>query len=210
LRKKAHRIIVVDDTGKFVNIITQTRVLQVIHKVLQQYVPSVHKSLLDLKLQGIALKDVEHVSHSDTTLTAFKIMKEKHVSSVAIMDDHKCIVGCISVNDLKHLRIDMNWFDQLNCPVEFYMAKINKSCTDEVTAKESELRSLLSEKLNRPVITCSLADSLAGVISIIDHYNIHRVFVEEENGEPIGVLSLCDILEAILQLRTCEVVIRLQ
>jgi len=98
----------------------------------------------------------------------------------------------------------MNWFDQLNCPVEFYMAKINNGCTDEVTDKESDLRNLLSEKLNRPVITCSLEDSLAGVISIIDHYNIHRVFVESEKGEPIGVLSLCDILEAILQLRTCE------
>jgi len=204
IEKKAHRVVVVDDTGKFVNFITQSRVLQVINKELQQYVPAVHKSLLDLKLQGIVLKDVEYVSHRDTALTAFKLMKEKHVSSVAIIDDRRRLVGCISVNDLKHVRVDMNWFDQLNCPVEFYMAKINNGCTDEVTDKESDLRNLLSSKLIRPVITCSLEDSLAGVISIIDHYNIHRVFVESEKGEPIGVLSLCDILEAILQLRTCE------
>jgi len=205
VEKKAHRVVVIDETGKFVNFITQTRVLQVINKVLQPFVPAVHKSLLDLKLQGLALKDVEHVSPKDTALTAFKLMKEKHVSSVAVIDNLGCLVGCISVNDLKHVRFDVKWFDQLNCTVELYMASINNTCRkDEVAAKEADLRNLLSEKLNRPVITCSLADSLAGVISIIDHYNIHRVFVENEKGDPIGVLSLCDILAAILQLRTCE------
>jgi len=52
---------------------------------------------------------------------------------------------------------------------------------------------------NRKIVTCSMEDSLMSVISIVNHYHIHRIFVEDDLGHPIGVLSILDLIQALMK-----------
>jgi len=94
---RAHRVLVVDDENKFHNIITQSRVVQLLSLVLDT-MPYATKSLSDLKL---GFKEVSKINASRTTYDAFKQIKETNHSSIAVVDDNGVLVGNISVSDIK-------------------------------------------------------------------------------------------------------------
>jgi len=192
---KCHRVVVVDDENRFVNFITQSRILQVLSTVFRA-VPEVHKTIRDLGLSGIAIKDVTHVTENDMTYEAFKLMREKNVSGVAVLDEHGHVAGNISVNDLKLLDFDMKFLNLLGLPVKEYLRVVNDphSIQQIQPVRMSNLRKFLRDNVHRPVVTCCLDDTLAGVVSTMTHYHIHRIFVENELGKPIGVLSMLDLL----------------
>ncbi len=46
-------------------------------------------------------------------------------------------------------------------------------------------------------ISCTIADTLPEVVKKLTEKHVHRIFVVDEAGLPVGVLSLCDIVTAL-------------
>jgi len=202
VEKKAHRVIITDDRNRFTTFITQSRVLELVSTILHA-VPEAHQTLSDMKLQGLAIKDIATVKSSDMVFKAFKMMKEKGVSGVGVVDELNHVVGNISVNDLKLLDFDLTFISMLGTTAKEYMEVISHPESlhmEKKPIRNRPLRKMLAG-LERPIITCSMRDSLVSVISVVNHYHIHRVFVEDETGHAIGVLSLHDILDALLNIK---------
>jgi len=197
LSRGIQRVIVVNDDDTFLNFVTQSRILEVLSTILHA-VADAQKSLQDLEMIGIAVKDVVHVLKTDTALKAFKLMKEKKVSSVVVIDALGHSIGNISLNDLKLLEFDFKYFELLGASVEEYMEAMIPPET-RAQHKYKALHRFLS-KSNRKIVTCSLSDSLISVVSTLKHYHIHRIFVEDDQGHPIGVLSILDLLKGIHKL----------
>lgn len=200
---RCHRVVVVDNEDKFVNFITQSRVLKVLSTVFGA-VPEAHRSILELGIAGIAIKDVAHISDKERAFQAFRLMRKKNVSGVAVIDEHGHVAGNISVNDLKLLEFDLKFLNMLGLPVKEYLEVLNEPQTvhQECTSvRISSLRRFLKNNASRPVLTCSLDDTLAGVVCTMNHYNVHRIFVENELGKPIGVLSMLDLLMVLVNLK---------
>jgi len=199
---RCHRVVVVNNEDKFVNFITQSRALQVLSAVFGA-VPEVHKSILELGLAGNAIKDVAHVTDQDIAFQAFNLMRKKNVSGVAVLDELGHVVGNISVNDLKLLEFDMKFLNMLGLSVKEYLKIMNDPQTlhQEHPVRAFNLRRFLKNNAYRPVLTCSLDDTFAGVVSTMNHYHVHRIFVENELGKPIGVLSMLDLLMVLVNLK---------
>lgn len=128
------------------------------------------------------------------------------------MDDDGVLVGNISVNDLKvdlfflvDLQLigpELDHLHLLAMSVEEYLNSHSHPDTRELSldVRFKPLRDAL-KRMQRPVVECSLNDSLAYVIHLVRTFSIHRVFVVNELCKPVGVISLVELLQALFSLR---------
>lgn len=51
----------------------------------------------------------------------------------------------------------------------------------------------------KPILSCTKKSTLGEVVSTLASFRRHRLFIVDEEGKPIGVISLGDVLTTILQ-----------
>jgi len=130
-RSGIHRIPVIDSEGELVTVVTQSHVVKFLF----------HNMYLFGGLANITVDDI-HMFHapvvSVTTdqkgIDAFKLMNEKRVSAVAVVDNNGVLVGNISVSDLKLIGFDGSMFSRLYYPISQFMKLIAKD-TDSVVVE---------------------------------------------------------------------------
>jgi len=73
---KAHRILVLDEKGRFANVISQTRLLEILGSIMAGF-PELSRPITQIGLWEKAIKNVESIHEYDMAFNAFKKMKEK-------------------------------------------------------------------------------------------------------------------------------------
>jgi len=123
-------------------------------------------------------------------------MTEKKVSGIAVVNSEGKLTGNISVSDFKLAHYENSFWDLLNLPVKEYLLRL----TDKsVTKIRPHVFAMVQEKGNDPVVvSVKLEDTLITVVKFITFYSVHRLFVTDATGKPIGVISLHDILQLLL------------
>jgi len=188
----AHRILISNDQGKLTNVITQSRVVNYLLPSLES--PSkANKSLKELK---IGFKDVVSINKKAMAFHAFKLMKEKKVSAVAVVDDHGRIVGNISVNDIKLLGYRLQYFNILSMSCEEYLKEISEN--PEMEETRTQIYKKFQGLNPHYVISCQSTDSLATAIKMLSFFQVHRLYIVE-GGKPVGVISLYDVLAELIK-----------
>jgi CBS domain-containing protein len=98
--KKAHRILIVSETGQIVSILTQAAVINLVAAHPGCLGELGKRTVKDLDLGSRPVLVVEkHVRAID----AFKKMHEHHISGIGVMDHNGYLIGNISARDLKEL-----------------------------------------------------------------------------------------------------------
>jgi len=164
-----HRLMVKDDSGRAVNILTQTDILSFI---MSRYdlVTSLGKTI---KESGINPTDVVGSLGEDTpVIGAMRYMRDCGVSGVAVTNP----VGQIVTN--------------------FSSADLLRLTPDKFTLIASTLRNYLQEVHGfiKPPICCKNTDTVETVMLKLERYNIHRVYIVDDNMIPTGFLSITDIM----------------
>lgn len=174
-----HRAPVIDEKGELVNIITQSNLLSFLCANLGVLKPVVSKTL-----EEIGLAEASHVitlPASATTLEGFELLKKHRISAVPVVDEDGQVVGNLSVRHVREMLTKKFMSKMLLEPVtEFLAATVDKS-RDEM----------------HPAITCAKNTTLERVIRKLDTSRIHRIYVKNDDGIPIRVVSLRDILAHI-------------
>jgi len=58
---------------------------------------------------------------------------------------------------------------------------------------------LLNQEGSKPaVVFCRLNDSIAIVVKMLTYYHVHRVFIVDADSKPIGIISIHDVLKALV------------
>jgi len=91
----AHRIVVKDSQNHVCNLITQSRLISLLHAM------NIPKFEMTLEQLTIGSKPVISVKQTDTAYQAFKLMAEKKVNGIAVVNDLGELVGNISISDIK-------------------------------------------------------------------------------------------------------------
>jgi diguanylate cyclase (GGDEF)-like protein len=122
------------------------------------------------------VKNIEHIIKSpDALLTissaasineAAKIMKEKHIGCLLVLDENDDFVGVISERDM----------------ISKFLA--------ETSAEQCPT---VGEIMTKDVISCSLDSNLAEVERLMDQYKIRHVPIIE-NNKPVGIISSRDAI----------------
>jgi len=183
LAKGIHRVPVVDQkSGEVVNIISQSSVIQFLHKHHQEFKQETSGSISELKLGTVP---VISVNKNTLAIDTFRLMDKRKISGVAVVDDDGKLVGNTSSSDIKVFMKHMS-LSMLREPTTTFLNRIRQENV------ENEMS---------PTISCNSHDSLATAIGKLASTQIHKLFVADDaNGyKPACVLSITDILRYIVK-----------
>lgn len=138
-----------------------------------------------------------------------KWMRNASLTAVAIVDGSpdnekgpmlmtsqgRRLLGNFSATDLRGCppRMLQTW---LSLPVLEFVEKLSKAA--KFTDSSAAAAALTSGSPgSRPLITCLMTSSLEEVITKVVDYHVHRIWVVDQEGLLIGLVSLTDILRAI-------------
>ncbi|EAL63883.1 hypothetical protein DDB_G0287037 [Dictyostelium discoideum AX4] len=166
--------------AQIVNLITQSAILSYLGKNIEQLGKWSLKSIKDL---GFKEKKVISIDFNKRALEAFELMANNKVNGIAVNDEKGHIIANISARDLKELLNETRVFENLYLSVGEFISKVRQQ----------------DYKAVNPSISCHMNDSLANIITRMVAANIHRVYIIDEERKPIGVISIHDILNIILE-----------
>jgi len=170
-----HRVMVTTGERNAIGLVSQSNVIQFLQENKDHF-PA--KSLSPMKEWLVPKNNVVTVSIKTKTADAFQQLLAKRVSGVAVVDESGKLVGSLSSTDLKR-SLSMNLFADLLLPVENYLGRTDSTFKPHTHS----------------MISCTLDNSIADVVSKLSTNKIHRIFVVDQQGKPIHVLSLCDVIE---------------
>jgi CBS domain-containing protein len=174
-----HRAFVVETGGDITNIVTQSAVVKFLKNFKDRMAPTIHKTLKELNLAPAA-KPVATVTGDDTFWTAFKLMKEKAVSAVPLVDEVGVIKGVVSARDARLLVVRPTRLRFVNQPLSLF-------------------EELHIEPFNYATVCCTVDSTLEDVIDKFIATQVHRVFVVDDNQHVVGVVSLRDVITTMVQ-----------
>ncbi|KAL6069800.1 hypothetical protein QOT17_007372 [Balamuthia mandrillaris] len=175
-KKRVHRVPIVNEEGKVVNIVTQSAVVDHLAKHMSALGPIVNTPLKELGVVG--KKKVITVSIDSRTIDAYKLMHQHKISAIAVVDADGHLVANVSTRDIRAISTDSSILAKLYQPISHFLTQIHMDSIDIVN----------------PAISCSMKDALGLVLGKLAVSKVHRIYIVDAQNQPIDVISLSDIL----------------
>jgi len=178
-RHAVHRVNVFNAKGELVNIITQSAVIELLHKNVNK-IGIANKTIEELDIGSYPVISVDIHTR---TIDAFNILCEKKLYSIPVVNKElqNSLVTNLSVKDSRAVLLDPAHLHLIYKPlVEFIQ---------ELHAEDIDIRT--------PSITVTKNDTLAIVLNKFILNKVHRVYLVKADGSPDRVISLTDILRVI-------------
>jgi len=105
-----HRIPIVDNNDKLINLITQRQIIQYLYENINN-VGSNSKRPIHMFRNSI--KYVHCIKEEDEAIKGFQLMTEKEIGGVGVLNNKNEIIGTISLQDLKIIVQDKQLFRRL-------------------------------------------------------------------------------------------------
>lgn len=166
------RLVVVDELGKTVNIITQFDVVKFLYENMHEFGDTCFESIDSLALGS---SPVLCASLYQCVADAFHLMVSKGVRSIGIInktDEVEELVANLSLSDLKGLT-EENFKNLSRNVFEFLLA---------------------TQDTPKPVISCNNTISFQDLLGEMVENKIHRVYLVDNLQKPKAVISLIDVL----------------
>mmetsp|Transcript_2890 Transcript_2890/g.7933 ORF Transcript_2890/g.7933 Transcript_2890/m.7933 type:complete len:363 (-) Transcript_2890:261-1349(-) len=180
-----HRVPIVDpDTQVVVKIISQSAVIDVLSKHIDEFGTGLDATLEEL---GLARKPVVAVGEEDQALAAFRLMKDRNISAVAVVDAEGHLLANISNSDVKTMLGQNRVLSLAQTAMDFVAA---------VRAGDAARTS--SGKSTAAAMHVHPETTVKQLISKLAATKVHRMYVCDAEGLLIGVVSLKDILRALV------------
>jgi CBS domain-containing protein len=179
-----HRVLLRNEKGEFCSFVTQSQMLQYLNDNKQQFDSIMNQTVKDL--WNIRLKHVETIHCDKFVIDALVQLIQNRISGIAVVNSQGQIVGHISASDLK--RMDVQNPYQLCYDIYESIKNFMNLSEDKQKPQNAKLPHF------EPVIVKE--DARVGeLVSLMVAKKIHRVFVVDDGGKPVGEISLCDIIQ---------------
>ncbi|XP_071978445.1 5'-AMP-activated protein kinase subunit gamma-3 isoform X1 [Engystomops pustulosus] len=178
IKNKIHRLPVLEPvSGNILHILTHKRLLKFLH-IFGGTIPRPRFLQRTMQELGIGtFRDVAIVLDTSTVYSALEIFVERRVSALPVVNEAGQVVGLYSRFDVIHLAAQ-KLYNNL-----------------DITVGEAlRLRSLCLEG----VLMCYPYETVEVVIDRIVREQVHRLVLVDEDHRPRGIVSLSDILQALV------------
>ncbi|NXP21141.1 AAKG3 kinase, partial [Scytalopus superciliaris] len=178
IKHKIHRLPVIEPiSGNVLHILTHKRILKFLH-IFGSTLPKPH--FLKKTVQELCIgtfRDLAVVPETAPIYTALEIFVDRRVSALPVINDAGQVVGLYSRFDVIHLAAQKTYNNL------------------DITVREAlRQRSICLEG----VLTCYPHEPMEDVIDRIANAQVHRLVLVDENRYPLGIISLSDILQALV------------
>ncbi|XP_021558590.1 5'-AMP-activated protein kinase subunit gamma-3 [Neomonachus schauinslandi] len=178
IKNRIHRLPVLDPvSGAMLHILTHKRLLKFLH-IFGTLLPQ--PSFLSRAIQDLGIgtfRDLAVVLDTAPILTALDIFVDRRVSALPVVNEAGQVVGLYSRFDVIHLAAQQT-YNHLDISV----------------AEALKQRTLCLEG----VLSCQPHESLGEVIDRIVREQVHRLVLVDESQHLLGIVSLSDILHALV------------
>ncbi|XP_036714660.1 5'-AMP-activated protein kinase subunit gamma-3 isoform X3 [Balaenoptera musculus] len=179
IKNRIHRLPVLDPvSGAVLHILTHKRLLKFLHIFQGTLLPG--PSFLSRTIQDVGIgtfRDLAMVLETAPILTALDIFVDRRVSALPVVNEAGQVVGLYSRFDVIHLAAQQTYND-----------------LDVSVGEALKQRTLCLEE----VISCQPHETLGEVIDRIVREQVHRLVLVDETQHLLGVVSLSDILQALV------------
>ncbi|XP_012384158.1 5'-AMP-activated protein kinase subunit gamma-3 isoform X2 [Dasypus novemcinctus] len=177
-KNRIHRLPVLDPvSGAVLHILTHKRLLKFLH-IFGALLP--RPSFLSRTIQDLGIgtfRDLAVVLETAPILTALDIFVDRRVSALPVINESGQVVGLYSRFDVIHLAAQKTY-----------------NHLDMSVGEALRQRTLCLEG----VLSCQPHESLGEVIDRIAREQVHRLVLVDETQHLLGVVSLSDILQALV------------
>jgi len=180
-QKGIHRVAVMNSQGVTENILTQTDVIRFLVSKISEYPSVFDKMATELNLG--TEKEIISVHKNEKAISALKLINEKKVTAIPVIDDLGRIVGNLSASDLKGRGTTdygdgADPFGTLQLPVLAFLQHGGMTIF--------------------PVGTCLKSTSFNFLLLKLMAMRVHRLWVVNSENKPTSVISLTDIMQALI------------
>ncbi|XP_039410787.1 5'-AMP-activated protein kinase subunit gamma-3 isoform X1 [Corvus cornix cornix] len=178
IKHKIHRLPVIEPvSGNVLHILTHKRILKFLH-IFGSTIPKPH--FLKKTVQELCIgtfRDLAVVPETAPIYTALEIFVDRRVSALPVINDAGQVVGLYSRFDVIHLAAQKTYNNL------------------DISVREAlQQRSICLEG----VLTCYPHEPMEDIIDRIAKEQVHRLVLVDENRYPRGIISLSDILQALV------------
>ncbi|XP_036414030.1 5'-AMP-activated protein kinase subunit gamma-1-like isoform X2 [Colossoma macropomum] len=178
IKNKIHRLPVIDPvSGNALYILTHKRIL----KFLQLFVCEMPKpAFMKQTLEELGIGTYSNIAfiHPDTpVIKALSIFVERRVSALPVVDESGKVVDIYSK------------FDVINLAAEKTYNNLDISVTQALMHRSQYFEG---------VMKCNRLETLETIVDRIVKAEVHRLVVVDENACIVGIVSLSDILQALV------------
>ncbi|NXI43335.1 AAKG3 kinase, partial [Galbula dea] len=178
IKHKIHRLPVIEPvSGNVLHILTHKRILKFLH-IFGSTIPKprfMKKTVQELCIG--TFRDVAVVPETAPIYTALEIFVDRRVSALPVINNAGQVVGLYSRFDVIHLAAQKTYNNL------------------DISVREAlHQRSICLEG----VLTCYPHETMEDVIDRIAKAQVHRLVLVDENRHPLGIVSLSDILQALV------------
>ncbi|XP_029384594.1 5'-AMP-activated protein kinase subunit gamma-1-like [Echeneis naucrates] len=178
IKNKIHRLPVIDPvSGNALYILTHKRILKFLQLfVCEMPMPAFMKQTLE-ELGVGTYANIAYI-HPDTPLiTALSVFTHRRVSALPVVDHHGKVVDIYSK------------FDVINLAAEKTYNNLDVTVTQALRHRSQYFEG---------VMKCNKLETLETIVDRIVKAEVHRLVVVDEESRIIGIVSLSDILQALV------------
>jgi len=182
VKTKAHHILALNgEKGKLCNVITQSRIVECISKLFSVDPGLTALGKKTVRELGLGLQDVKSISESAKAADAFRLLADKKVSGIAVLNNSGVLVDNISVRDLRAIKCNAAFLKLLSHTVAEYLQ-----------AAHTEFG------IPKSVVKCTEHDTYRDVMERLVENKVHRCYVVGGADKLIGVVSMWDLLSELV------------
>ncbi|MBY0413129.1 MAG: CBS domain-containing protein [Bdellovibrionales bacterium] len=130
--------------------------------------------------QNIMSTDVTTIRNDDSIINAYRIMKEKDIRHLPVIDSNRKVVGMLSDRDVQKAMVTKKldeFYNEVQIPSEYTVANF----------------------MNWPVCTVGDKTSIKHLAEIMIKEKISSLVVESEAGRIEGIVTTTDLLAYLMQ-----------
>ncbi|KAL6045534.1 hypothetical protein QOT17_007624 [Balamuthia mandrillaris] len=183
VKYRLHRLPIIDEEGDLETVVSQSHIAQLLHQHMNVMGDLATATVAELSL---GLRQVITVTERNKAIEAFKLIHERNVSAIAVVSSGEegaeqpagSLIGNLSASDLKAVSYNAHMISNLFVSVKEFLGKLNTT---------------------KAPISVTVNHNFQEVVAKIVESRIHRVYVVDSENKPIGVISLLEVLSAIVE-----------
>uniref|UniRef100_A0A8C8SLI2 Protein kinase AMP-activated non-catalytic subunit gamma 3 n=1 Tax=Pelusios castaneus TaxID=367368 RepID=A0A8C8SLI2_9SAUR len=178
IKNKIHRLPVIEPgSGNVLHILTHKRILKFLH-LFGAALPKPQFLQRTIQELGVGtFRDVAMVLDTAPIYTALEIFVDRRVSALPVINEAGEVVGLYSRFDVIHLAAQKTY------------NKLNMSVREALQRRTVCLEGVLA---------CHPHETMGAIINRIAREQVHRLVLVDEKNCPRGIISLSDILQALV------------
>jgi CBS-domain-containing membrane protein len=175
LERRIHRVGVVNSKNELVGILSQSDIISFVLKY-KSFVP---RALAESNVHSLGMYSPPIIVRVDTPFVeALEKLTKHKIHGLALFDNEYHLTASLSVSDLRG--IVPNSFEFFNGSALQFLCRGTK------------------DNRQGPVITCSVQDSFMDIVQMLTEQRLHRIFVTDSFGHPVGVITLGDVISKLI------------